>query len=111
MPWLLLTIIVALALCGLAWLVRSGSHGIWLVAISAESGLVAVGLFAFAYAGYLGGTLLSLVTLGTLLHPAVARSFAASRRWDPSADESPVLANGAVLADSTALTGGAGDAL
>lgn len=105
MPWLLLTIVLAVALCGLAWLVRSGSHGTWLVAISVESGMVAVGLFSFAYAGYLGGTLLSLVTLGTLLHPAVARSFAVSRRWQHSADESPVLA------DSAALQGGAGDAL
>ena len=76
----MLTLIVAVALCGLAGLVRSGSHSTWLVAIAAESGLVAVGLFRFAYARYVGGTLLALVTLGTLLHPAVARAFAAAPR-------------------------------
>jgi hypothetical protein len=77
LPWLLLTIGVALALCGLAALVRSGGHGAWLTAMTAESALVAVGLFRFAYAGYLGGTLLAIITLGTLLHPAVSRAFAA----------------------------------
>jgi hypothetical protein len=77
LPWLLLTIGVALVVCGLAALVRSGGHGIWLTAITVESALVAVGLFRFAYAGYLGGTLLAIITLGTLLHPAVSRAFAA----------------------------------
>jgi hypothetical protein len=75
LPWLLLTIGVALAVCGLAALVRSGGHGTWLTAITVESVLVAVGLFRFAYAGYLGGTLLAIITLGTLLHPAVSRAF------------------------------------
>jgi hypothetical protein len=77
LPWLLLTITVALAVCGLAALVRSGGHGTWLTAITVESALVAVGLFRFAYAGYVGGTLLAIITLGTLLHPAVSRAFAA----------------------------------
>jgi hypothetical protein len=76
LPWLLLTIGVALAVCGLAALVRSGGHGTWLTAITVESALVAVGLFRFAYAGYVGGTLLAIITLGTLLHPAVSRAFA-----------------------------------
>jgi hypothetical protein len=80
LPWLVLTLIVAVALCGLAALVRSGSHPIWLIAISVESGLAAVGLFRFAYARYMGGTLLALITLGTLLHPAAARAFAAAPR-------------------------------
>lgn len=75
-PWLVLAILVAVALCGLARLVRSGTHATWLAAVSVESGLVAVGLFRFAYARYLGGTLLAIITLGTLLHPAVARAFA-----------------------------------
>ena len=48
LPWLLLTVAVAVALCGLAALVRSGTHTAWLAAISVESGLVAVGLFRFA---------------------------------------------------------------
>ncbi len=76
LPWLLLTIGVALALCGLAALLRSGGHGTWLTAITVESVLAAVGLFRFAYAGYLGGTLLAIITLGTLLHPAVSSAFA-----------------------------------
>jgi hypothetical protein len=77
LPWLLLTVGVALVVCGLAAMVRSGGHGTWLTVITVESGLVAVGLFRFAYAGYLGGTLLAMITLGTLLHPAVSRAFAA----------------------------------
>jgi hypothetical protein len=77
LPWLVLTIGVALIVCGLAALVRSGGHGTWLTAITVESALVAVGLFRFAYAGYVGGTLLAIITLGTLLHPAVSRAFAA----------------------------------
>jgi hypothetical protein len=81
LPWLLLTIVVALALCGLAALVRSGGQVIWQLAISAESILVAIGLFRFVYARYMGGTLLAIVGLGTLLHPAVARAFAATPRW------------------------------
>ncbi|HTX85012.1 MAG TPA: hypothetical protein VME44_22740 [Streptosporangiaceae bacterium] len=94
MPWLVLTLIVAVALCGLAGLVRSGSHPTWLVAITVESGLAAVGLFRFAYAGYMGGTLLALITLGTLLHPAVARAFAAAPRRLGHAGENVALAEG-----------------
>jgi hypothetical protein len=95
MPWLVLTLIVAVALCGLAALVRSGSHPIWLMAISVESGLAAVGLFRFAYARYMGGTLLALITLGTLLHPAVARAFAAAPRRLGHASEHASVADGA----------------
>jgi hypothetical protein len=94
-PWLVLTILVAVALCGLAGLVRSGSHTTWLVAVSAESGLVAVGLFRFAYARYMGGTLLALVTLGTLLHPAVAGMFAGAQRSRQPAHDHPARADGA----------------
>ena len=71
-PWLVLTIVAAIALCGIAGLARTSSHPAWLVAVSAESGLVALGLFRFAYARYMGGTLLAIAILGTLLHPAVA---------------------------------------
>jgi hypothetical protein len=77
-PWLLVTIVLTVAAFGLAMLVRSGGHGAWLTAITVESVLVAVGLFRFAYAGYLGGTLLAIITLGTLLHPAVSSAFAAA---------------------------------
>ena len=95
LPWLLLTVAVAVALCGLAALVRSGTHTAWLAAISVESGLVAVGLFRFAYARYMGGTLLALVTLATLLHPAVARAFAAAPRRHGHAHEHPAVADSA----------------
>jgi hypothetical protein len=95
MPWLVLTLIVAVALCGLAALVRSGSHQTWLIAITAESGLVAVGLFRFAYARYMGGTLLALITLGALLHPAVARAFAPAPRRLGHAGEHVAVAEGA----------------
>jgi hypothetical protein len=79
-PSLLLAIAVAVALCWLAAIVRSGSHTAWLIAIAFESGFVAVGLFRYAYAArYLGGTLLAMITLGTLLHPGVARAFADPR--------------------------------
>jgi hypothetical protein len=95
MPWLVLTLIVAVALCGLAGLVRSGSHPIWLFAITVESGLAAVGLFRFAYARYMGGTLLALITLGTLLHPAVARAFATAPRRRGHTSEHAAIAEGA----------------
>jgi hypothetical protein len=75
LPWLLAGVAVAVALCGLAALVRSGTHTAWLAAITVESALVAVGLFRFAYARYLGGTLLAIIALGTLLHPQVSRAF------------------------------------
>jgi hypothetical protein len=79
-PSVLLAIVVAAALCWLAAIVRSGSHSAWLIAIAFESGFVAVGLFRYAYgAKYLGGTLLAIITLGTLLHPAVARAFVGPR--------------------------------
>jgi hypothetical protein len=87
-PWLVLTIAVALVVCGLAALVRSGGHSTWLTAITVESALVAVGLFRFAYAGYVGGTLLAIITLGTLLHPTVSRAFAAvSGEPEPAGDD------------------------
>jgi hypothetical protein len=93
-PWLVLTLVVAAALCGLAVLVRSGGHAAWLVAITAESGLAAVGLFRFAYVGYMGGTLLALITLGTLLHPAAARAFAPVPRRHEGAREHAAVAEG-----------------
>jgi hypothetical protein len=92
MPWLVLTVLIAVALCGLAAAVRSGGHTTWLAAICVESGLTAVGLFRFGYASYMGGTLLAAGTLGTLLHPAVARAFAAAPRWKASAAEGRALA-------------------
>jgi hypothetical protein len=95
-PWLVVALAVAVAVCGLAFVVRSGTHAAWLTAVGAESGLVALGLFRFAYAGYMGGSLLAIIVLGTLLHPAVAGSFARGDR-------------GLVSAADHAVTDGAGD--
>jgi hypothetical protein len=95
LPSLLLTVAVAVALCGLAVLVRSGAHTAWLAAITVESGLVAVGLFRFAYARYLGGTLLAIIALGTLLRPAVSRAFSAEPAGGQLAVGQPGLAESA----------------
>lgn len=103
LPSLLVTIAVAVALCGLAVLVRSGTHTAWLAAITAESGLVAVGLFRFAYARYLGGTLLAIITLGTLLHPAVSRAFSAGpARAEPAVGQPGLAESAAELQGSAA---------
>jgi hypothetical protein len=101
LPWLLLTIAVSLVVCGLAALVRSGGHGAWLTAILLESALVAVGLFRFAYAGYVGGTLLAIISLGTLLHPAVSRAFVAVPGASESAADDLGLADEAVDLDAS----------
>ncbi len=102
-PWLLLTIVLTLALFALAAIVRSGGHATWLTAITVESVLVAVGLFRFAYAGYLGGTLLAIMTLGTLLHPAVSRAFAAAHgESEPAGDELGLADEAAELSGSVA---------
>jgi len=50
------------------------------------AGLVAVALIRFAHAGYMGGTLLAIVTLGVLLHPAVAGALARVRQRQPADD-------------------------
>ena len=48
----------------------------WLVAVGFEVAFVAYGLSRFFAARYLGGTLFAIITLGTLVHPAVARAYA-----------------------------------
>ncbi len=93
MPWLVLTLIVAVALCGLAGLVRSGSQSTWLIAISGRVRAGCCRAVPFAYVRYMGGTLLALITLGTLLHPAVARAFAAAPRRRGHAGEHAAAAN------------------
>jgi O-antigen ligase len=94
-PSVVLAVLIAAALCGLAVMLRSGSHAAWLAGVTAQSGYVAVGLFRFADARYLGGTLLAIITLGTLLHPAVSRAFAARPDWSQAADH-PAMASSAV---------------
>jgi hypothetical protein len=102
-PWLLLTVVVAVVVCALAALVRSGAHGSWLTAITVESTLVAIGLFRFVYVDYLGGTLLAIITLGTLLHPAVSRAFAqAPGQPDRAGDDLALADQAAELQGSVA---------
>lgn len=104
LPWLVLTIAVAVAVCALAGLVRSGGHGTWLAAVMIESALVAIGVFLFAYARYLGGTLLAIITLGVLLHPAVSRAFSPGRVVTGSADLQPALADAATELQGSAAS-------
>ena len=73
---ILITLAMVAALCGLAFLVRSGTKTAWLVAVGFEVAFVAYGLSRFFAARYLGGTLFAIITLGTLIHPAVARAYA-----------------------------------
>jgi hypothetical protein len=73
----LITLAFVAAICGLAVLARTGTHAAWLIAITFEAAFFVYGLSAFVFTRYLGGTLLSLITLGTLLHPSVAGAFAA----------------------------------
>ena len=82
----LITLAMAAALCGLVFLVRSGTRTAWLVALGFEMAFVAYGLSRFFAARYLGGTLFAIITLGTLVHPAVARAYAVAPR--PAPEES-----------------------
>jgi hypothetical protein len=74
-PWTAFTVLLAIALCCLAAVVRSGSHTAWVIAISFEAAFAAVGLYRFVTARFLGGTLFALIALGILAHPAVIRAF------------------------------------
>jgi hypothetical protein len=74
-PWIVVTLMLAVTLCGLAAMLRSGSHPAWIFAVGFESVFVSLGLFRFATARFLGGTLFGLITLGVLVHPAVTRAF------------------------------------
>jgi hypothetical protein len=108
MPWLLITLLAAMAVFGLAYVVRSGGHAGWLAAVTVETVLVAAGLIRFAVARYMGGTLLAIVSLGVLLHPAVAGTFAAGtvarvRQREP-ADGHEVRAGGGRAADGSLAT-------
>jgi ribose/xylose/arabinose/galactoside ABC-type transport system permease subunit len=75
LPSIVITLTLVAALCGVALVVRSGTQASWLVAVAAESAFVLFGLFRFATSRYLGGTLFAIITVATLLHPAVARAF------------------------------------
>jgi hypothetical protein len=75
--WLILALAISAGLAVLSGLLRSGTHGAWLTAVAAEAACLAAGLARLVSARYLGGTLLAIVTLGALLHPAVSRAFSA----------------------------------
>lgn len=77
---ILMTLALVAALSVLAVLVRSGGHAAWLAAISAESAFVVFGLSRFVSARYVGGTLLGIIALVTLLRPSVGRAFTAGRQ-------------------------------
>jgi hypothetical protein len=77
-PWLLITLMLAVSLCLLAIAIRSGTHSIWTAAVGFEAVLAVVGLYRFIFFGqYTGGLLLSMITFGVLMHPAVGRAFTA----------------------------------
>jgi hypothetical protein len=80
---ILITLAMVAALCGLVFLVRSGTKTAWLVALGFEMAFVAYGLSRFFAARYLGGTLFAIITLGTLVHPAVARAYDVAPRRAP----------------------------
>lgn len=77
LPSVLITLALVISLCLLALLVRSGTRGAWLAAVTYESVLFVYGVSRFVFARYVGGTLFALVIAGALLHPAVARAYSA----------------------------------
>jgi len=80
LPSIIITLMLVVALLGLAALSRTGAHVAWLYAIGFESAFVMFGLIRFFSTRYLGGTLFGIITIGVLLHPAVARAFSGGYR-------------------------------
>ncbi len=78
LPSILITLAMVAAVCGLAVVVRSGTRAAWLIAVGFEAAFVVYGLSRFVFARYLGGTLFAIITVGTLMHPAVARAYGAA---------------------------------
>jgi hypothetical protein len=74
-PWIVIMLMLAVVLCGLAAVTRSGSHAAWIFAVGFEAAFIALGLLRFFAARFLGGTLFGIITLGVLMHPAVLRAF------------------------------------
>jgi hypothetical protein len=102
LPSIVITLMLVAALWGLVMVVRSGTHAAWVFAIGFETAFVLFGLYRFFTSRYLGGTLFAIITLGALLHPAVARAFVSQpQRGRPGLRETG-------LADGTggALEGG-----
>jgi ribose/xylose/arabinose/galactoside ABC-type transport system permease subunit len=74
-PSIIITLMLVVALLGLAAMSRSGTPVAWMVTIGFETAFVMFGLIRFITSRYVGGTLFGMIALGVLLHPAVARAF------------------------------------
>jgi hypothetical protein len=90
LPSVLITMLLVAVFCALAFVVRSGTHMAWIVALSVESAFVLFGLSRFFAARYVGGTLFAIIAMGALIHPAVAASYPVPA----TADEEPALEPG-----------------
>jgi hypothetical protein len=90
LPSVLITLILVLTVLGLATVARTGTHVAWLVALGSESAFVMFGLVRFITSRYVGGTLLGMIAMGVLLHPAVARAYSGA----PALGEAPAGAVG-----------------
>ena len=76
MPSVVITMLLVAAVFALAFVVRSGTHAAWIIALSFEFAFVLFGLSRFFAARYLGGTLFAIIVSGALLHPAIASAYA-----------------------------------
>ncbi len=92
-PSIIITLMVVVALLGLAAMSRSATQVAWMVAIGFETAFVMWGLIRFITSRYIGGTLFGMIALGVLLHPAVARAFSGA----PAQAEGPVEAGADAL--------------
>jgi hypothetical protein len=90
LPSILITLMLVLTVLGLALVARAGTHVAWVVALGSESAFVMFGLVRFITSRYVGGTLLGMITMGVLLHPAVARAYSGA----PALGEAPADAVG-----------------
>jgi len=79
LPSITITLMLVVALLGLAAVARTGAHVAWVTAIGFEAAFIMFGLIRFFSTRYLGGTLFGMVTMGVLLHPAVARAFSGAQ--------------------------------
>ena len=82
LPSIIITLMLAAALWGLALVVRSGTHAAWILAISFEAAFILFGLVRFLTSRYVGGTLFAIIIASVLLQPAVARAFTRPPRRD-----------------------------
>jgi len=80
LPSVLVTVLVVAVLCGLAVAARTGTHAAWVAILSVEGAYILAGLLSFVTAHFVGGTLLAIITVGVLAHPAVARAFGSGPR-------------------------------